>query len=197
MNKLIISIIIIILCIVYLLTFNEQFEASTCNFVPWGKTKNECKSKCNNTPSWLEKVGCTKVKCAEICENCKDIELCNWDNKEQIEEKQTQIPYNETIDLTIKDNIITWKWNGNSAEPPNLKFYKIYVVNYYNNLPHKFLYIYKINDQTDYKFDLTNIIYNNKYIITIYAIVDNKIYSSNSLTIPDIVIEENVTSPSA
>ena len=195
MNKLIISIIIIILCIVYLLTFNEQFEASTCNFVPWGKTKGECKKKCNDLPSWLESGTCPKEKCKEICENCKDIELCNWEKKEP-EKIPTQTKYDENIDLTIKDNIITWKWNP-GVEPTNLKFYKIYVVNYYNNLPHKFLYIDKIKDQTEYKFDLTNIIENKKYIITIYAIVDNEIYSSNSLNIPEIVIEGNVTSQSA
>lgn len=56
----------------------EKKNNKCCEFVAYGRSKDECISTCKSKKNMFESKNCTNNDCERICNQCTDKKLCSW-----------------------------------------------------------------------------------------------------------------------
>ena len=103
--NIIISIIILIILLLFI-TKSDHFGAHNCVFEPWGPNLQACIETCKsnsveskkpwNISNSSNSINCHYDNCAKICNNCTNIERCEWLNPFEIATLTTQMSHEGT-----------------------------------------------------------------------------------------------------
>ena len=85
--KIIVSLIILIVLLLFNKNIEKFYDLTDCAFVPWGPNLNACIQTCrsvtiNNKKPWNtssnNSINCDYDNCASICNSCPDNSRCEW-----------------------------------------------------------------------------------------------------------------------
>jgi len=144
--------LILLLVIIVGLTFyimkyrklKEGFQASlvklsqtdTCNFVPWGHSREGCINRCaSDEKSFWGGDSCDLQSCRKICDDCEDKSLCKWKTVQRRDAPiiREQMPPKIKIRVVPGDTnaIVFWENINNDSNKNTafiIKYFKTYSV---------------------------------------------------------------------
>jgi hypothetical protein len=105
MINLILTIIILVL-VIYMVIIKETFlesDPEKCNYLPWGPDIKSCVEYCNNPSKDIKQFfnKCNTKKCVNLCNECDDIDRCQWINPFVKDVNMDDTNFNPEIQLTV------------------------------------------------------------------------------------------------
>ena len=142
-----------------------------CSWLPWGKTKQACKDRCNvwsksqDTDAYI----CSPEQCDKLCENCDNKESCQWLD-EDIKNTDVETSYNLQCIPGISNIVVNFKNNYNFSP-------KYFMIQYFKTRnPENGIKLVQVNTEKSKKIYtkiLNNLDNNQEYSISVYPVFDN------------------------
>jgi hypothetical protein len=179
----------------------EEANPETCNYLPWGPDLKSCVEYCENPSKDIKQFynNCNTKNCINLCNECDDIDRCQWVNPFVKDVNSVDTNFNPEIQLTVvTDNENSIYFTRYSEDEVNIEWEDInmstkYMIHYVegtqmnNNVKIIFtdLNFFKFNKDKN-KTDENNPIINSgsTYLFKIYGLnIDEPTTESNILSV--------------
>jgi hypothetical protein len=182
----ILYLIALVFILIFLLVNKKEFFTNQCSYLPWGPTYDFCVSNCmskGRVGLWdLSGNFCTEDICRELCIKC-DHERCEWLamwDKNRLDKQLEKVdanPYQSDL-LPKKLNIKGMLWENEFkvywAKTSDVDKFMIHIYDLTN--PNSKVRVLKvnndqlINDGNENSFQISDLIENHNYSITMYGL---------------------------